>query len=60
MSRYPNEPMAISRYRKAIAAVVVPVAVFVAARYGFDMPAEMVAALTTLIAGATVYAVPNA
>ena len=45
--------------RKALAAVAVPVIVFVAARYGLSLDVEAVAALTALISGAVVHQVPN-
>lgn len=49
----------LSERRKAIAALIVPLAVFAATKWGLDMDDGMVAALTTIITGGVTYAVPN-
>ena len=49
----------LSRYRKAIAALVVPLAVYFGARYGLKLDAVQIAALTTVLTGAAVSQVPN-
>lgn len=48
-----------NRRRKAIAAVVVPVAVFALAKWGLDTGDEWTVALTSIITGVTVHEVPN-
>lgn len=50
----------LSKYRKAIAAVVVPILVAVAAKYGLALNDAIVAALTAAITGTVVVSVPNA
>lgn len=51
--------MTLAAYRKAIAAIVVPIVVYFAMKHGLDLSAEQVAGVTTVISGAVVYAVPN-
>ena len=49
----------MNRYRKAVAAVVVPVVVWLAAKYGLELPVGWPEALTIVLTGGSVYAIPN-
>jgi hypothetical protein len=49
----------LSARRKAIAALVVPLAVFYAAKYGLNLTAEQAAGLGAILGGGVTYAVPN-
>lgn len=46
--------------RKAFAAVVVPLIVFLAAQRGLNLAGDWAATVAALIAGTAVYTVPNA
>lgn len=46
-------------YAKAIAGAVTAIVVYIVAEVGFDLPAEVVAALEVLVTGAVVYFVKN-
>ena len=49
----------ITGFDKAIAAIIVPLAVFLLASVGFQADANFSAALATVITGLVVYFVPN-
>lgn len=49
----------ITTFDKAIAAVIVPLAVFLLAKVGFNADPDFAAELATLITGLAVYLVPN-
>jgi len=49
----------VSQYNKAIAGALVPIIVWLLARYGVELPTDVQAALTVILTTGAVYAVPN-
>jgi hypothetical protein len=52
-------PSIVAKVAKAIAAFLVPVATFVAAKYGLDLTDKQTAALTAIATSIGVYFTPN-
>jgi hypothetical protein len=49
-----------AQYRKAVSAVLTPVATYAVAKFALDLPPEVIAPAVGLLTGLVVWATPNA